>query len=103
MSSLIIQKKDIEDVWDFIFAALEDRIIGKSRWSIKHEIVFKWTDGKCYRTYYSEAATENQQEQPWEYDNEIKCEEVVMQKHSGYEWVKVEDAITQMVEGDLYG
>lgn len=103
MASLIIQKKDIEDVWDLIYGAIEDKIIGVSRWSTLHEIVFKWTDGKCYRAYYRVAATENQNEQPWENDNEIKCEEVVMQRHSGYEWVKVEDAITQMVEGDLYG
>lgn len=55
--------------------ALEDRIIGNSRWSIAHEIIFKLND-KFYRTTYSVGATEQQEERPWEYQDEVECQEV---------------------------
>lgn len=101
MFDLIIQKKDLEDIWNFIDGAIEDIIIGKSRWHIQHEMIFKWTDGKVYRTQYQVGATENQDEKPWEHEDEIGCTEVVLQRHSGFEWVDKKNAITKMVEGDL--
>lgn len=55
---------------------IEDNIDGHSRWSVHHEIVFKWVDGKYYRACYSVGATEMQDECPWEYDDEINCTEV---------------------------
>lgn len=56
--------------------ALEDTIIDVDRWSIIHEIVFLWKDGKTYRTGYSVGATEHQEERPWEYEDEVECTEV---------------------------
>lgn len=54
---------------------IEDNIIENDRWSILHEIIFKYND-KFYKTCYSIGATEMQDEKPWEYDNEIECTEV---------------------------
>jgi hypothetical protein len=54
---------------------LEDNIVDTSRWSIYHKIIFEHED-KYYQTYYSEGATECQDESPWEYDDEIECTEV---------------------------
>ncbi|GAV11406.1 hypothetical protein [Paenibacillus sp. NAIST15-1] len=55
---------------------IRDDITDNSRWSIHHEIIFKWTDGKFYRAYYSVGATESQDEAPWEYEDEVECVEV---------------------------
>ena len=53
---------------DCNFEVVSDDIIGKSRWSIQHEIVIKrLSDGRFFKDNYSKAATENQDESPWEY------------------------------------
>ena len=55
---------------------LEDEIVDTSRWSEIHELIFS-REGRTYQTGYSRAATECQEEQPWEYDQgEISCTEV---------------------------
>ncbi len=54
---------------------IKDKIIDTSRWSEIHELIFKH-DGKFYSTSYSQGLTEQQCEQAWEFDNEIKCQEV---------------------------
>jgi hypothetical protein len=53
-----------------------DNIVDHSRWSVDHELIFRWTDGKYYETSYSVGATEMQDERPWEYDKEVECQEV---------------------------
>lgn len=55
---------------------IEDTIVSVSRWSIHHEIIFKWIDGKFYQASYSRGATEMQDESPWEYEDEVTCTEV---------------------------
>ena len=50
-------------------------IIDTSRWSIHYELIFKLKD-KFYMTWYTEGATEQQDERPWECDNTVDCEEV---------------------------
>jgi len=53
-----------------------DKIIGKGRWSVHYERVFKH-DGKFYATTYQMGATEGQDERPYEYDDdEVECKEV---------------------------
>jgi hypothetical protein len=54
---------------------IEDKIIGTSRWSIKHEFIFKLKD-KFYLTQYQVGATESRDELPWEYEDKIECIEV---------------------------
>ncbi|ATO52133.1 hypothetical protein BrL25_19035 [Brevibacillus laterosporus DSM 25] len=66
-----------------------DQIVDQSRWSIHHDIIFKWIDGKYYSTGYSVGATECQDERPWEYENEVECTEV----HQVEKMVKVWEAV----------
>lgn len=67
-----------------------DNIIDTTRWSIIHEIVFE-DNGKFYRTTYSEGATECQDERPWEYEDEVECEEVELREVKVKKWMPVED------------
>jgi hypothetical protein len=68
---------------------VEDKIIGKSRWSVNHEMAFKH-EGKFYRTSYSCGATEYQEEAPFEYaDDEVECEEVHKVPKTVMVWEKV--------------
>lgn len=54
---------------------IEDTVVGNSRWSIQHELIFEH-EGQTYRTYYQVGATEYQDEGPWEFTPEVQCEEV---------------------------
>ncbi len=54
---------------------IEDKIVDNTRWSIVHDLVFKF-EGKFYTTNYSRGATEQQDERPWEYEEEVVCQEV---------------------------
>lgn len=63
-----------------------DVITSHSRWAVHHEIVFMW-EGKFWQARYSEAATENQDESPWQYDKEVECEEVELKEVTALKWV----------------
>jgi hypothetical protein len=53
-----------------------DKIVGRRRWSLDHERVFRH-EGRFFRTRYRIGATESQDEQPYEHeDDEIECVEV---------------------------
>ena len=67
-----------------------DRIVNTTRWSIIHEIVFE-DKGKFYRTTYSVGATEMQWEKPWEYEEEVECEEVELREVTVKKWIPVEE------------
>ena len=54
---------------------LEDNINDHTRWSVVHEIIFKYED-KTWRAFYSVGATESQDECPWQYEDEVECFEV---------------------------
>lgn len=69
-------------------AAVEDRILGKGRWSTHHELVFQH-EGKYYRTTYTKGATEMQEERPWEYEKDVECEEVTQIPVTVMKWVPV--------------
>ncbi len=66
---------------------LVDTIVETSRWSEFHEIVFAH-DGKFYQTGYSQGLTEMQDESPWEYEDEIDCDEVELKEVTVMKWVK---------------
>jgi hypothetical protein len=55
-----------------------NKIIDHTRWSVIHEVVFKFND-KFYKTTYSIGATEMQDNRPWDYEDpevkEVKPEE----------------------------
>jgi len=50
---------------------ISDRIIENSRWSILHELIFRFDDmpeDEAWRVSYTVGATEQQDESPWEYE-----------------------------------
>ena len=58
---------------------IENELDDHGRWSLHYRLVFKY-EGKFYRVYYSRGATENQDEEPFEYEPvELDCEEVFPQ------------------------
>lgn len=69
------KKADLLDLLDDNSDALEkvsDTIIGTSRWSINHALVFREVEtGKFFRAPYSVGATEQQDEGPWEHEGEV--------------------------------
>lgn len=69
---------------------IENKIIESTRWSIIHEIIFRHED-KYYKTYYSVGATETQYESPWQYEDEVACEEVHKVPKMIEVWEVVED------------
>lgn len=69
--------------------AIEDNIVDTGRWSIYHKIIFE-DNGKFYRTHYSVGATECQDERPWEYEDEVECEEVELREVMVKKWMPVE-------------
>jgi len=66
-------------VWDGVdgFEVILTEITDTSRWSLMKWQVFKYED-KFYSTNYSEGLTEQQDERPYEYEDDmIECREVV--------------------------
>ena len=68
---------------------VSDKIIDTTRWSIIHEIIFE-DKGRFYQTTYSEGATECQDESPWEYEENIECDEVELKEIKVMKWCKKE-------------
>ncbi|MNW57758.1 hypothetical protein D3C74_355830 [compost metagenome] len=71
---------------DLPYSAMVDEITDTSRWSVHHKIIFEH-DGKFYRAYYSEGATEMQCESPWENEDEVDCDEVELKEVKVMKWV----------------
>jgi len=58
------------------FVIVEEKIVDTSRWSTIHEVVVKRVeDGKFFKSGYRQAATEMQDERPYEY-GDVLFEEV---------------------------
>ena len=76
---------------DFAYAEkIEDNITGTTRWSILHTMIFKYRE-KFYQSTYLTGATEQQDEQPYEYDADaIECPEVRAHETTTIEWIPVE-------------
>ncbi len=58
------------------YKVISDNITGQSRWSVIHTLIFRessQSQGDAWRTTYSQGATENQDEQPWEHTKEVKA------------------------------
>lgn len=75
---LILTKQEAKDILfeeDETVEIVQDEIIDNSRWSIIHELIFKKND-KFWQVCYSVGATEQQDESPFEYDEEVSCTEV---------------------------
>ena len=89
MGKIKLHKDFLINKLDLPYSAIKDDIVDTSRWSVHHEIIFSY-DGKFYRTYYYEGATEMQDERPWEYETEIECIEVELKEVKVKKWVEVE-------------
>jgi hypothetical protein len=89
MKQIKLHKDYLTKELDLPYSAIKNDIVDTGRWSIHHEIIFAY-DGKFYRTWYSEGATEMQDESPWEYDTEVECTEVELKEVKVMKWVTVE-------------
>ena len=68
---------DEHEINGMLAKVVENTLSSTTRWSHIYEMVFSY-DGKFYMTDYSTGATEQQDEQPFEYsDEKIECIEVV--------------------------
>lgn len=64
------------DKQGFTAVIVEKEVSDTSRWSVHYDCIFK-LDGKFYSTYFSEGATESQDESPYEYEGDwIEVDEV---------------------------
>lgn len=70
-----IPKSVLTEGLDLPYTALYTEYVGKSRWSIRYRIVFTY-EGSFWQTTFQEAATEMQDEGPWEYLDEVECVQV---------------------------
>lgn len=58
------------------YETISNEIMGKSRWSVNKKLIFKH-EGKFYQAFYSQGATEYQDEAPFEHEGpEVECKEV---------------------------
>lgn len=80
---------DESNKWDKV----ETEIVDHSRWSISYCGIFKLlATGKFYRFYWSQGATEIQDECAYEYEtNPIEVKEVFKKEVTKHEWVEVKD------------
>lgn len=91
MPTVTFEKDYMERVlWDDAEDAeiIENEIIDTSRWSTHYRLIFK-KDYKYYQTFYSQGATESQDERPWEYEDEVECVEVEPYEKMVIEYRKV--------------
>jgi len=73
----VLQDLAWEDYNPSLYQVVENKIVDTSRWSSIYDMVFKFKN-KFYSTSYSQAATEGQDEAPYEYESDqIECLEVV--------------------------
>ncbi|MCM3387228.1 hypothetical protein M3649_03665 [Ureibacillus chungkukjangi] len=87
MPTIKLNKDYLKEELGLPYSAILDEIEETSRWSVHHRIVFAH-DGKFYEAYYSEGATEMQDERPWEYDEEVECDEVELKEIKVRKWVR---------------
>lgn len=82
-SRILVDKETVLDTWCLPWdgseedqvKVLSDKIVDQSRWSVIHELIVQIKD-KTYRADYSVGATEQQDESPWQYEDEIEFVEV---------------------------
>lgn len=73
---------------DYPYEFIDREFIEERRWYSIWSGVFEF-EGKYYQTIYLSPATEMQDEDPWNYDEEIVATEVVRLPVVKYTWVEV--------------
>ena len=78
MSTRTFTKAQLQAIlWDEEGTVVLNEISDHNRWSTIHRFVFKPEgENRLYETSYSKGATEQQDEQPWQYEDEVECVEV---------------------------
>ena len=79
MSKRTFTKKQLRAIlWDEEGEVVLNKITGTGRWDTHYRFIFKPEgEDKLYETEYSKGSTEQQDSQgPWEYEDEIECDEV---------------------------
>ena len=84
-----IKKDVLLNELDVINNCVQDTITGHSRWSVHHQLIFEY-QGKFLMAHYSVGATEQQEELPWEYKDEVECVEVRKEQFTAERWVPVQ-------------
>ena len=73
------------------FELIQETLVDSSRWSLSYEAIIKQNEtGKHYSTNYEIGATESQDEQPYEYQDEVILKEVEEREVKVKQWVAVE-------------
>lgn len=75
--------------WHPDFEVVSDIITKHTRWSVEHEVIVRRkVDGLFFRSYYSEGATESQDESPYEYCDYAEFSQVMSVERVviAYEW-----------------
>ena len=80
-----------EEVQELVWGTEHDRnILGRNRWSLYVKSIVQTEDGKFYRVYWDEAATESQEHEFWAQDaTEV---EKITKLVEVTDWYPVEDA-----------
>ena len=79
-------------VWDDAegFKKVSDVIEDTTRWEIVKTMVFQAPDGLHYQSTYTEGATEQQEQRPYEYESDtIECTQVQEEVVEVTQWVPV--------------
>lgn len=84
----LFDKNFLREELELPYCCQDITILEKSRWSVVREGVFEY-QGRTYQIWWSEGATEYQDEEPWEHDDPEPIE-VVKKEVTRYEWVPVE-------------
>lgn len=80
-------------LWDEEGEVVLDKITGTGRWDTHHRLIFK-PEGEetLYETTYSKGSTEQQDSQrPWEYEDEVECDEVEAYERTIVDYRLVDD------------
>lgn len=76
MAKITLTKAEARGVLADKASRVRDEIVDTSRWSIRHELIFR-REGKLYSVWYQVGATEQQDESPFDNEgDEIECTEM---------------------------
>jgi len=79
-------------VHDSLAEELYDNLYDTTRWSHVYEFVFRAPDdGKAYRVYYKVGATEEQEQDLWDWESKIYAVEVEEVPVTTTKWVAVKE------------
>ena len=60
------------DYDDTIYEVISNKIVSKGRWTYRSELIIKTiADGRFWKSFYNQGATESQDESPYEYGEPI--------------------------------